>query len=191
MPLTLALLMALGAGMVALASPASASVQTVKGSAFGYQLKVSLFGGPINTRGVGQVVCTNPPTNNVPAGCVSSTLAPAAASPLVTLPAAGSATPITATKASTSGSVGPAEFFSSGQVDVSTKGTTGATGSVTSTTTINNIDRGGSEVFGYGPLDTFGTHPKNPNGLTTKAVSTCTSSETAQTGKTTITNGML
>ncbi|MCA1684244.1 MAG: hypothetical protein LC708_03860, partial [Actinobacteria bacterium] len=59
------------------------------------------------------------------------------------------------------------------------------------TTTINNVDRNGSEVFGYGPLDIFGTHPKNPTGLTTNVSSTCTSSETSTTGSTTITNGML
>jgi len=189
----LALLTALGAGMVAQSGPAGATVSTVKGSAFGYQLNVSLFGGPINTRGVGQVVCTNPPTNNLPAGCVPDTQAAAASSPLVTLPAGGSGgTAVTATKATTSGFVGPAEFFSSGQVDVSTNGTTGVGGSVTSKTiTINNVDRNGSENFGYGPLDTFGTHPKNPSGLTTNVSSTCTASETGNTGSTTITYGML
>ena len=56
------------------------------GSAYGYLSKVSLFGGPANLRGFGQVVCTAP---NVPDGCVSVADAPGSASPSVTLPGTG------------------------------------------------------------------------------------------------------
>ncbi len=189
LPLTLALLVPLGAGMV-LSGPASASVSSDVGSAYGYQLKASLFGGPVNTRGVGQVVCTNPPTNNLPAGCVPSTQAAAAASPLVTLPAAGSPT-MTATATTMSGVVGPAEFFSTGAVTVNTQGTTGTSGSVTSSTSIANVDRNGSENFGYGPQDATTLYPKNPTGLSTSVTSSCTSSQSGNSGSTTITNGLL
>ncbi len=189
-PLALALLMPLLAGMVAFSGPAGASVSSDVGSAFDYQLKVSLFSGPINTRGVGQVVCTNPPTNNIPAGCVPDTQAAVAASPLVTLPTTGSST-ITGTQASMSGFVGPAEFFSTGAVSASTQGTTGGSGSVTSSTSIANVDASGSESFGYGPLDATTLYPKNPTGLSTTVASSCTSSETGTSGSTTITNGQL
>jgi hypothetical protein len=176
---------------VAGAPPAAATVTAVKGSAYGYSLAVSLFGGPVNTRGVGQVTCTDPPTNNTPPGCVPPTAADAAASPSVTLAPNASNSPQTATKATTLGQVGPAQFFSSGQIDVSTQGTLGAGGSVTSTTNIANVDRLGSEAFGYGPPDTSTNFPKNPLGLTTSISSTCTASETGVTGSTTVTNGQL
>jgi len=108
----------------------------------------------------------------------------------VTLPSGGSTT-LTQSKASTSGFVGPAEFFSTGAITVKTQGTTGATGSVTSSTNIANVDRNGSENFGYGPLDATTLYPKNPNGLSTTVASSCTSSETGTSGSTTITNGLL
>jgi len=185
--LTLALVVPLGMGMVALAGPASASVTTDTGSAFGYQLKVSIFGSSVNTRGVGQVVCTSP---NVPAGCVPSAQAAAAVSPLVTLPSAGSPT-ITAAATTMSGVLTPAEFFSTGAVTVNTQGTIGASGSVTSSTSIANVDRNGSESFGYGPLDASTLYPKNPTGLSTSVSSSCTASPSGNSGSTTITNGQL
>jgi len=176
-----------------MAAPSDASVTQVTGSAYGYLLKVNLFGGPDNTRGVGQEVCTGTDPNTyqaVPAGCVPPGQADAASSPEVTLPAGGSATAITGTKSGASGFVGPAEIFSSGQLDVSTQGTP-ATGSVTSSTKIANVDRNGSESFGYGPLDASTLYPKNPSGLITDVTSTCTASETGVSGSTTITNGQL
>ncbi|MCA1694992.1 MAG: hypothetical protein LC749_09775, partial [Actinobacteria bacterium] len=115
LPLALAVLVPLGAGIVALAGPVSAHVSGDIGSAYGYQLKVNLFNGSINTRGVGQVTCTgtDPATRQpIPAGCVPSAEADAAASPLVTLPSGGSTT-LSQSKGSTSAVVGPAEFFSS------------------------------------------------------------------------------
>src|SRR5947209_18070412 len=93
----------LGAGGV---RPAAAQITAVRGSALGYLLNVSLFNGPVTTVG---------PT------------------PTVTLPAGGSTSPVTATAPTGSAIVGPATFFSSGQIDVSTQGTTGG-GTVTTST---------------------------------------------------------
>ncbi len=47
-------------------NPAGAAVTAVNGSAYGYQLKASIFGSTVNTRGFGQVACTAP---NTPSGC--------------------------------------------------------------------------------------------------------------------------
>ena len=119
----------------------------VRGSAYGYFASVSLFGGPPNVRGP---------------------------EPSVTLPATGSAVPITASAPSGLVQVGPAVLFSSGPITVSTQGTLGPSGSVTSTSTIQNINTSGNEIF-----------------TATAASSTCTATETGVTGSTTITNGTL
>ncbi|MDQ6782796.1 MAG: VCBS repeat-containing protein [Actinomycetota bacterium] len=142
-------------------SPAAAAVTPPVGSggAYGYYLKVSLFGGPPATRGP---------------------------KPAVVLPPTGAAQ--SGTAATTSAVFGPAQFFSSGQVDVSTQG---SSGSVTSTANVQNVDRGGQESFGYGPLDVATLYPKNPNGLSTTIASTCTASSTGASGSTTVTNGQL
>lgn len=136
---------ALGIGIGS--APALAEVTTVRGEAYGYRLNVSLFGGPASTTG------------------------PA---PTVTLPAAGSATPVTASAPTGSAVVGPATFFSSGQLTLSTQGTTGASGAVTTSSTITNVNTSGQES------------------LTASAVtSTCTASETGTAGSTTVTGGTL
>lgn len=101
------------------APAASAQVTGVKGSAFGYLLNVSLFGGTKNTVG------------------------PA---PTVTLPAGGSSTPVTSSAPTGSAVVGPATLFTSGQIDVSTQGTPAA-GSVTSSAKIANLNTSGQEVL--------------------------------------------
>ena len=74
---------------------------------------------------------------------------------------------------------GPAILFSSDQITVSSTGTTGPAGSVTSTATIDNINKSttqptltGSEVFTADRLS-----------------STCTASESGVSGSTTVTNG--
>ncbi|MDQ3896656.1 MAG: hypothetical protein M3326_05290 [Actinomycetota bacterium] len=74
---------------------------------------------------------------------------------------------------------GPAILFSSDQITVSSTGTTGPSGSVTSTATINNINKSttqptltGSEVFTADQLS-----------------STCTASESGVSGSTTVVNG--
>jgi len=92
----------------------------------------------------------------------------------VTLPAGGSASPITATAATGRASAGPATFFTSGPITVSTHGTTGTTGSVTSSTNIQTVNTSGQEVFTAGNV-----------------ASTCTASEGTISGSTTITGGTL
>ncbi|HEV2758602.1 MAG TPA: choice-of-anchor P family protein [Acidimicrobiales bacterium] len=117
----------------------------VGGGAYGYFISVALFGGAPGTRG---------PT------------------PTVTLPAAGSASPVTDTAPSARGQFGPAVIFSSGKLDVSTQGTLG--GSVTSTATISNVNASEQEV------------------LTAASVSsTCTASATGTTGSSTFTGATL
>ena len=101
------------------APPAVAQVTAVQGSAFGYRLSVSLFGGPANVQG------------------------PA---PTVSLPSGGSATAITATAPTGLAEVPPATFFSSGQLELSTQGTP-AGGSVTSSARITNLNTSQSEVL--------------------------------------------
>ncbi len=125
--LTVAVVLALGAAMVASAVPASAHIVVKGGSALGYDAQVSLFGG------------------------VQPHDGPA---PIVTLPAGGSATAVTATAASGLAQHGPATFFTSDRLDVSTQGKTGSTGSVTSSSNVINVNRSttqptvtGSEIF--------------------------------------------
>lgn len=133
-----------GAGATTAAG--GADVREVTGSAFGYSLTVSLFGGP--------------PATKEP-------------QPSVTLPAGGSATPVTATAPTLQGQFGPATFFSAAKVDVSTQGRTGAGGSVTSSARIEKANNSGQESF-----------------TAASVVSTCTASGTA-TGSTTIAGGTL
>ena len=138
-------LLALGA--FGSAPAALAAVTAVKGSAYGYFSNVGLFGGPLTPRG------------------------PA---PTVTLPAAGSVIPITATVPTGSAAYGPAILFSSGPLTVSTQGTTGATGSVTSSSNIMGINPLGQQVF-----------------TATNVLSACTATEAGVSGSTTITGGTL
>lgn len=127
--------------------PVFSDVSAVKGSAFGFQSSVGLFGGAAQARG------------------------PA---PTVSLPATGSATPITSTAPSSSAQYGPAIIFTSDQVEVSTRGTTGAGGSVTTATKIANVNKSGQEVF-----------------TSSEVTSSCTASESGVSGTTTIANGKL
>ncbi|MBA3268189.1 MAG: hypothetical protein H0T70_08010 [Acidimicrobiia bacterium] len=99
--------------------------------------------------------------------------------PTISLPPGG-----TANAASGSASAGPARFFTSGPITVTSNGTTGPTGSVTSSASITNVNNSGQESFGYpsGP----GTSPPY-----TSIASTCTVNQAGPTGSTTITNGIL
>ena len=126
--------------------PVSAQTATVTGSAYGHRLNVSIFGGSANTSG------------------------PA---PTVTLPPAGSA-PITATAPSATARAGPAVFFSSGRLDVRTQGTVGPGASVTSSTSITNINTSGQEAF-----------------TASNVSSTCTATGDGATASTTVTGGIL
>lgn len=136
-----------GGWILSASNPAAAVVTAVRGEAYGYFARVSLFGGPANVRG------------------------PA---PVVTLPPNGSGAPITATVPESIVQYGPAILFSSGQITVSTQGTTGPAGSVTSSATVQNVNRSGQEVFTASSLS-----------------STCTASESGVSGSTTINNGTL
>jgi hypothetical protein len=151
---------------------AVADVTAVSGRAFGYQASISLFGGPATVRGFGQPADA-PATN---------------ASPAVTLPATGSANPITATDSDgATAEYGPAKIFSgkypadpnaaappSGPITVSTQGTLGPNGSVTSSVSITQ-PRG----VGPGPV------------TADEVRSTCTASESGKSASTTITGGVL
>ena len=124
---------------------ADAQNPAVTGSTYGFYASVSLFGSPPNLAGP---------------------------EPTVTLPAEGGNEEASAPSAAAV--FGPATIFTSGPLTVTTEGTTGASGSVTSTATIEDINSSGDEVFTAENLD-----------------STCTASETGVTGSTTVTGGTL
>ena len=124
---------------------AGAQVAEVTGAASGYYANVSLFGGPDQEFG------------------------PA---PEVILPASGGSE--TATDPSAAIVIGPATFFTSGPLTVTTEGATGPSGAVTSTATVETINTSGDEVF-----------------TAASASSTCTATEEGVTGSTTITGGTL
>jgi hypothetical protein len=117
----------------------------VGGGAYGFYVSVGLFGGAPSTRG------------------------PA---PTVSLPAGGSATPVTATAAEGNGVFGPASIFSSGQLDVSTQGVPG--GTVTSSAKVANVNKSTQEVF-----------------TAATASSTCTASSSGASGSTSLSGGRL
>ncbi|HEX2191743.1 MAG TPA: hypothetical protein VHH09_00980 [Acidimicrobiales bacterium] len=135
------------AGSLALSGPSSADVVATRGEAYGYFASVSLFGGPAMIRGP---------------------------QPIVTLPPTGSAMPLTANQATGLVQYGPAIIFSSGPITVSTQGTLGPGGSVTSSTDIQTINTSESEIFTADRLQ-----------------SSCTASETGVSGSTTVTNGTI
>ena len=127
-----------------LATGAYADVSSVTGRAFGESVDVTvpLVGGHV----------TSGPT------------------PSVTLPAAGSASPVTGNLASVSTAV-----LDTGVLTVSTQGTTGATGSVTSSADVANPRVG----LGLGLTDVLAADAVH---------STCTSNETGSTGSATVTD---
>ena len=166
-------------GLCVSIGPSKAVVSSVRGSACGYFVNVGLFGGPQMRRGCGQAV-------DAPA---------AGASPEVTLPASGSASPITADDPDgATAQYGPARIFAgrwpehipsappSGPISVRTQGTVGGGGSVTSSVDIvlrnpPNADSPGG--FGPGPVEGDELH------------STCSASESGVTGSVRFVNGLL
>ncbi|MEO6350083.1 MAG: S-layer homology domain-containing protein [Candidatus Limnocylindrales bacterium] len=126
---------------------AQANVTAVKGSAYGYSCVVTVFGQNCTPQG---------PT------------------PTVTLAANASNSPQSASAASGRADAGPATLFSSGRIDVSTQGTLGPSGSVTSSTNIANVNASTQENFTASNL-----------------ASSCTVAETGRSGSTTITGGTL
>ncbi len=185
--------MAMTIGLFALSSPSGADVTAVRGSAYGYQTNVSLFGGPSAIRGFGQTTCTSP---NVPAGCAPAT----AESPSVNLPSTGGNVSQTDPNGATA-QYGPAVIFGgrwpdaapsappSGPISVDCTGTTGPGGSVTCNSAVtlynppNALAPGG---IGPGPV------------VADEARSTCSAVETdpstgakSVTGSATFVNGVL
>ena len=124
-----------GARMTPLAATPSAAslpsqIAPVSGSgAFGYTSKISLFGGPADTR-----PCADPTTNKT--DCRPR--------PAVNLPSGGSATPVTDTVPTADARYGPGIFFTSNAITVSTEGTAA---SATSKVDIQKVNTSGVEVF--------------------------------------------
>lgn len=123
----LMVLVASGGLAVSFVPPSSADLSDVAGGAYGISAQISLFGGAQPA--------------DVP-------------TPTIALPPGGSSTPVTATAPSGLVRHGPAVFFTSDRLDVSTVGTNGPGGSVTSSVDILNINRStvqaaatGSEIF--------------------------------------------
>jgi hypothetical protein len=136
------------------APAAAANVTSVVGSAYGYHaFNIKLLG---------------------------SNLPPTGPTPSVTLASNASNSPQKTTVSTGLVQYGPAVLFTSDQISVSTSGSLGATGSVTSSTNIQKINKAttqpgtGSEIF-------------TADGLS----STCTKSQTSSSRITQVTNGTL
>lgn len=93
----------------------TASLTEVAGGAFGFRASVSLFGGEAMERGP---------------------------EPTVSLPDGGATDPVTASAPSGTAVYGPATLLESGRLQVSTEGTTGSSGFVTSTSTLADVGPG-------------------------------------------------
>ena len=158
----------LGASAVAAPTPSGADVTVVSGGAFGHYSNVSLFGGP-----------------SIPVGPL----------PDVRLPPGGAPQPLTAREAAGSAVYGPARIFAgvwppdvdvappSGPTTVTTRGTTGARGSVTSTVDIVlRTPPDPKSPGGFGPL---------PPTQGDELHSTCTATETGVTGSTRFVNAVM
>lgn len=138
----LAGLMVFGSALSSAQNPAAAQVpKLADNGAFGYFASVSLFGGPPNRSG------------------------PA---PSVTLPAEGARAPVTAVAPTGKAQFGPAVLVSSGEQRLSTQGTLGPGGTVTSTASITGTPDGPT------PL------------LFEKVTSTCTAKGSELVGSTTL-----
>ncbi len=169
--LALAVVVALGTGVLAgVAGPSSAQVASVVGGATDHFAEVSLFGGtpvrwgPAGTPGCGPDQPVPGPAGSPREGCSIS----------VTLPAAGGSESVADPDRSAVVRYGPAVFYSRGAATVTTQGTTGTAGSVTSSAEIQNVNASGREVFTAASMS-----------------STCSASETGITASTTITGGTL
>ncbi len=142
-----AALLVVGAATLVLASPAGADDPAFHDppnftdtGAFGYSAAISLFRGPINKKGP---------------------------EPVVSLPAAGSTTPITAEIPKGKAQFGPAVFIDSGPMKISTSGT--PDGTVTASTDIT-----GNDPNDLAPI------------LMTHATSTCSATGSTLSGTTTL-----
>jgi len=133
---------ALGVATIGFAPPSGAQASEGSG-AFGYKASFTIFGG-------GPFVFEPAPT--------------------VTLPAGGSASPVVATAPSSRVAQGPGVLLTSGPIEVSTQGTTGPGGSVTSKTRMTTVPTSSvGEILYAGVIE-----------------STCTASASGATGSTTL-----
>ena len=146
MALTAALVV--GALLVAFPAPSHADVTAVRGSAYGYHA-------------FDIVILTGEQPDTGP-------------TPAVSLASDASDSPRTATAPEGDVVYGPAELFTTGEITVGTEGSVGDGGSVTSSTDIDDVNRGGSEVFDADRVQ-----------------STCTATEDGVTASTTVTNGTM
>jgi len=147
------LVMALGAAGLATSGSAGADVTGVTGSAYGYRAhNITLFGG------------VQPDTGPTPT---------------VTLAPDGSSSPQSARAATGLVQYGPATLFTSDGIDVTTAAILGPSGSVTSSTNVQNVNKAATQ-------STTGSEI-----LTADVAGTCTASESGTSGSTTITNGTL
>jgi len=143
--LAVAVVMACATVTLIQVAPAQAAVASVKASAEGSFAYIGFFGGPAQVSG---------PV------------------PTVNLPPGGSPSPLTDSQPSHLVRFGPAAIFSSGQLDVSTQGTTGPTGSVQASASVSNINTSGDETF-----------------TATSVSASCTASESGRSSTVTINGG--
>lgn len=149
-------LVALAAMVAVSASPAVAAggVTMVSGSAFGFETAgVTLFGGAQN---------------------------PVAAKPSVTLAPDASNSPQTGSVTTGIVQYGPATLYTSDAISVDTKASLGSSGSVTSTTSVKNVNKASTQ-------SSTGSEELTANEIS----STCTASASGTTGSTTISKGTL
>lgn len=181
LPALALVLVSVGAAALLSAGPSGAQVAEVSGDAYGHWTKVGLFGGPQGVNGP---------------------------DPMVTLPAKGSETPVTATASSGSAVYGPAHIFggkwpldvevapASGPLTVSTRGKPGPGGFVTSTADITlnktpvHVTCAGQPPGTLNCISPGGFGPIVPN-EGDELHSTCTANESGVSGSARFVNAIL
>ncbi|MHB1535250.1 MAG: hypothetical protein ACYC1D_11725 [Acidimicrobiales bacterium] len=166
-PAALAALTTFGVMTMMSSGTAGAAITSVTGSAYGYYSSISLFGGPFFKCGIS-----------------FSTPPPPCPNPVVTLPAGGSVTPVTASLPSEDLTYGPAHIFDSGPINISTQGAPGPFGTVTSSTSIQGCT---TAVYNGCNVGQIYAGPFTA----TSVSSTCTANGGTPVGSTTIVGGLL
>jgi len=166
----MAVLVALGTVELAVApGTVSAQVTSVVGGATDYTAEATILGTPVKRGPTGTSGCG--PDQLLPSGAAGSILA---CNVSVTLSAAGGSESMSDPDGAALAKYVAGTLFSRGAAKVSTQGTTGPSGSVTSTAEIYDVNASGREIFGAASIS-----------------STCTASDSGVTGSTTITGGRL
>ncbi|MEO7555825.1 MAG: M23 family metallopeptidase [Acidimicrobiales bacterium] len=156
-------------GLTVVAGTASAQVTSVVGGATDYSAEATILGNRVARGPTGTSGCE--PDRLLPSGAPGPTQA---CNVSVTLPAAGGSESSSDPDSSALARYGAGTLFSRGAATVSTQGTTGTAGSVTSTAEIHDVNTSGRELFTAASIS-----------------STCTASDSGVTGSTTITGGTL